>query len=238
MSAPMIIAHRGGKALGPENTISTMKKALAAGAQGIELDVRATFHQELAVIHDATLERTTNGTGEVAKMNMQQIQRFDAGDGLRVPSLLQVLDELSVTNARVFIDLKHPSAALPTAKIVEHYVQNKGYMQSQIVIISFLHQALVMIREKYPKLILGASLKEIPEGLAACGEYTGAKFVLPSIDILNMDFARDAQKRGLKLVTFTCDTKEQIEKAMAHEVDGIITGDPGLLKPQGKPKSK
>lgn len=230
MAAPMIIAHRGGKALGPENTIGTMKKALDAGAHGIELDVRATFHQELMVIHDPTLERTTNGKGEIAKLSQKEIQRFDAGAGERVPSLIQVLDALSTTTSKVFVELKHPNTALPVAKIVDHYVANKGYMNSQIIIISFFHQLLAMIHQKYPKLILGASLKEIPEGLAACGEYTGAKFLLPQIEVLNLDFMKDAHARGMKVVTWTCDSKEQIGKAIAHEVDGIITGDPRLFK--------
>lgn len=229
MSAPLIIAHRGGKALGPENTLGTIKKALACGAQGIEIDIRSSFHEELVVMHDTTINRTTTGEGEVAKLSLSQIQRFDAGEGEKVPSLIQVLDALASTNCRIFVEIKHPKAALPTAKLVDHYVQNKGYMQGQIVIITFLHQALVMIREKYPKLILGASLREIPEGLAACGEYTGAKYVLPSIDMLSLDFCRDAKGRGLRVVTWTCDTREEIAKALAHEVDGIITSDPRLL---------
>lgn len=227
---PMIIAHRGGKALGPENTIGAMKKSLDAGAHGIELDVRCTFHQEIMVIHDATLERTTNGTGEIAKLSQKEIQRFDAGEGERVPSLIQVLEALSSSSCKLFIDLKHPNAALPVAKVVDHYIQNKGYLQTQIIIASFFHQALVIIKEKYPKLTLGASLKEMPEGLAASGEYTGAKYVLPSIDILSPEFMKDAQARRMKVVTWTCDTTEQVGKAIAYGVDGIITGDPRLVK--------
>ncbi len=228
MIETMIIAHRGGKALGAENTISTMKKGLAAGAHAIELDVHCTFQGEPIVIHDATLDRTTNGTGEVAKMPLETIRKYVTDEGTRVPTLLQVLDEFGTSSAIIFIELKHPKAAMPTAKIVDHYIKNKGYGMHQLVIVSFFHQLLVQIHQQYPKLITGASLKAIPESLAACGEFTGSRYVLADIDVLTEEFIKDAHSKRLKVLTWPCDDKETIMRAKLLKVDGIITADPAL----------
>lgn len=225
----MIIAHRGGKALGPENTIGTMKKGLAAGAHAIELDVHCSFNNEPVVIHDATIDRTTNGEGEVAKMSLPTIQQYMTDEGERVPSLLQVLDAFGTSNATFFIELKHPKAAMPTAKIVDHYIKNKGYGMHQLVIVSFFHQLLVQIHQEYPKLVTGASLKSIPESLAACGEFTGSRYVLADIDVLTEAFIADAHSKRLKVLTWPCDDAGCIAKARAFKVDGIITADPKLV---------
>jgi glycerophosphoryl diester phosphodiesterase len=230
MHEKLIIAHRGGKALGAENTILTMKKGLAAGANAVEFDVHATLNHEPVVIHDPTLDRTTSGQGEVARLSLQQVQRYHAGDNQRVPSLVEVLDELANTGALIFIDLKHPRAALPTGKLVDHYTRNKGYMQGQIVIISALHQLLAMVHQAYPRIVTGAGLAHLPEGLAASGEYTNSHYILPSIDILNEALIEDARRRRLRVLTWTCDTVEQIARANKLGADGIITSDPTLAK--------
>lgn len=224
----MIIAHRGGKALGPENIVPTMKKALALKVHGLEFDVRNCYTEEPVIIHDADLERTTDLKGNVAQLSLEEIQRADAGDGSPPPSLLQALDALNPTNALIFLDIKHPKAALPTALICNHYIREKGYSYGQLVICSFFHQLLVLIHEKYPKLVTGASVRHSPDGLAACGEYTNSRYVLPDINIMDESFVSDARKRGLKLITWVCDTPEDKRKALDLGVDGIITSDPRL----------
>lgn len=230
MEEKLIIAHRGGKALGAENTLATMKRGLAAGANAIEIDVHATLNNEPVVVHDATIDRTTSGSGEVAKLSLSEIQRYHAGDNQRIPSLIEVLDEMALAGPRIFIDLKHPKAALPTAKLVDHYTRNKGYMRGQIVIISALHQLLAMVHQSYPKVVTGAGLAKLPDGLAAAGEYTNSNYILPSIDIVNEAFMEDARKRRLKVITWTCDSAEEIARARQLDVHGVITSDPGIAK--------
>lgn len=229
MTTPLIVAHRGGKALGPENTLATIKKSIAAGAQAIEIDVQCAFHNEVMVIHDPTLDRTTNRSGEVAKLSQQEIQACDAGDGEHVPSLIGLLNELATENVQIFVDLKHPRVALPAAKIVDHFLAQKGYMRGQIIIISQLHQLIALVHSNYPKLITGAGMSHAYDSLAACGEYTHSYYLIPNIDLLDESLMEDANKRKLKVIPWVCDTKEQINRAKKFGVEGIMTSDPTLL---------
>ena len=221
----LIIAHRGGKAYGPENTIGTIKKSLALNADGAELDIRCSMDNRPVIMHDATVDRTTNGSGEVYRMVQEAVMNLDAGEGNTVPSLIQVLDEFRNTKATFFLELKHPTTALPTAQIVDHYMM-KGYTQSRLIIISFYHQLLALVKDKYPRIVTGASLKEIPESLAAAGGYTNSHFILPPIDQLSEDFMADAGKRNLKVMPWVCDEDAQLEKARQLKVYGVITSDP------------
>ncbi len=231
MAEPWVIAHRGGTAFGPENTLLTMQKSIEHGVDGIELDVRCCATGEPVIIHDATIERTTDGIGEIGKLTLDQLKAKDAGGGQSIPTLLEVLRKID-HRTRLFLEVKHPKAALPAAKLVNYYVQEKGWNYTQLIMISRFHQLLVQIHHKYPKIILGASLENMPEGLAACGEYTNSTFVLPKIDIITQDFMDDAHKRNLDVITWTCDDATLVERARAWGVRGIITGDPALVKKQ------
>ncbi len=229
MSHPTkIIAHRGGTALGPENSIPTMKRSLKNGAHGIELDVQLTFSDEVVVMHDTSVNRTTNGEGMIEALSLEEIQWLHLDDGSTPPSLIHVLDELALLNPILIIDIKHPKVALPAAKILDHYAREKGYNFTHLIMVSFFHQALARVHEQFPKIITGASLKDMPDSLAACGEFTGSRFVVPAIDILTPAFMKDAQSRGLKVMSWGCDDAASIQKAKKLGVEYIITADPTL----------
>lgn len=225
----MVFGHRGAKQYGPENTIGTIKKGRAVGMDGVELDIRTTMDDRPVIMHDATVDRTTNSSGEVCKMNEDVVLKLDAGEGEKVPSLINVLDEFRRVSVTFLLELKHPSTALPTADILDHYIQNKGMSSNRLIVISFYHQLLVMIKEKYPKIITGASIKSIPESMAACGEYTQSHYVLPPIDELDENFMQDAQQRSQKVITWVCDSEEQIKKAKTLGVHGVISSDPKMV---------
>ena len=225
----LIIAHRGGKALGPENTIATMNRSLVVGADGIEMDVHCCFGKDPVVIHDETIDRTTNGSGEVAKMSIESIQQYEVEGGEKVPSLVQVLEEMRQKKPTLFIELKHPDAAMPTAKIVDHFIRERGYPYNQIIIISFMHQLLARIHAKYPKLITGASLQHVSDTLAAPAAHSGSQYILAPIDELTEAFVKDARSHSLRVVTWGCDDPNTGKKAIALGVDGIITADPSLF---------
>jgi glycerophosphoryl diester phosphodiesterase len=113
LSQPLVVAHRGLSAGMPENTLPAFRHALDIGADAIELDLRPTADGQPVVIHDPTVDRTTNGTGTVSAMTLRQIQALDAGSkagpgfaGERVPSYADVLTQLGPTRARLVIDIK------------------------------------------------------------------------------------------------------------------------------------
>jgi len=88
----MIIGHRGAAALEPENTLLSIERAMDIGVDAVEIDVHLSKDKELVVIHDATVDRTTNGTGPVSSYTVQEIKRLDAGKGEAIPTLQEVIN--------------------------------------------------------------------------------------------------------------------------------------------------
>lgn len=137
---PLIIAHRGASALAPENTLAAFALALKQGADGIELDVMLTRDKELAVIHDASVDRTTNGNGLVAEMTLADLRKLDAGSkfspdfaGEPIPTLRQVLE---LTGSRILVNIELKNYAHPLDALTEcviRLVQELGLSQSVLL---------------------------------------------------------------------------------------------------------
>ncbi len=141
MTSRIIIAHRGASAHAPENTLLSFEKAWRYGADMIELDVHETDDGHLVCIHDATIDRTTNGTGAVSSLTLSEIQKFDAGMGQQIPLLEDVI-KFSKGRIQVNIELKIPGVEERISDIV-----NNLDMTNDIIISSFLHLSLSEIKE-------------------------------------------------------------------------------------------
>lgn len=114
-----VIAHRGASGEYPENTLLAFAKGLEQGADGLELDVRATADGVPIVLHDATLDRTTDGAGPVARLSLADVRRVDAGRGERVPTLAEVLERFAATP--LLVEIKERSAARPTLALLRRH---------------------------------------------------------------------------------------------------------------------
>src|SRR5436305_847299 len=114
----LVTGHRGAAGLEPENTLRSFRRACELGVDRIETDVRLTRDGRLVCVHDATVDRTTNGTGAVADMSFNQIRCLDAGQGERVPSLEEALAAVR-GQAVLQIELKGEGTAAPTLQVLE-----------------------------------------------------------------------------------------------------------------------
>ncbi|MFP6796202.1 MAG: glycerophosphodiester phosphodiesterase family protein [Pseudomonadales bacterium] len=114
-----IIGHRGAAGIEPENTLRGFKRALQLHVHAVELDIY-TIDSQLVVIHDDTVDRTTNGTGELADLSFEKLRRLDAGMGERVPTLIEVLDFVP-TSVGVNVELKGPGTATATTEVLRQY---------------------------------------------------------------------------------------------------------------------
>lgn len=132
--APLLTAHRGGAALAPENTIEAFDQAVHRwGADLLEMDVRLTADGEVVVIHDSTVDRTTDGVGEVARLSLAALRELDAGAhfrdpqgeasfagcGVRVPTFAEVLEAFPHT--RLNVETKCPEVAAPLVELIERH---------------------------------------------------------------------------------------------------------------------
>ncbi len=150
-SDPQLIAHRGGPVYAPENTLAAFRNAIAVGADWIEMDVQMTRDGVLVVVHDETVDRTTNGTGAVGDLTLEQIHALDAGNGERVPTFDQVIVLAKEAGVGLLPETKSPhlypgiEAKMVQAIVEADYVQNT-------VIQSFEPETLDVIKELDPDI--------------------------------------------------------------------------------------
>ncbi len=219
------VGHRGACGYAPENTLKSMRKALEIGVHGFEFDIQMSADNEPVVMHDDTLDRTTNGKGLVSGYTVEELKRFDAGEGERIPTLRDVID-LVDKRCRLFIELKAEEATYSVADIIENSVKNLGWNYEQFFVCSFNHLQIAHIRAINPNIRTCALFVGIPINLAQLALDAGAWSINPSIHHINQSLVDDAHIRGLKVLVWTANNAEEISKARKLGVDGIISNFP------------
>lgn len=224
----LVIAHRGASAAAPENTLAAFRLAADQGADGIELDVQATADGHLVVIHDATIDRSTDGMGAVAALTLSQVRRCDAGRkfapafaGERVPLLAEVFEAVG---SRLLIDVEVKAAGIE-ARLVD--LIRRMEMTQSVLISSFAMQVVARIRDLAP---------EMPAGLLQLASHPqvavrlGAAAYLPAIGALTADTVTHCRHHGLRVITWTVRTEAEARHALDVGVDGIIADDPAFVR--------
>src|SRR5574337_1574840 len=175
-SMTLNIAHRGAAALAPENTMAAFEKAVELGADAIELDLHVSRDGELVVIHDQTLDRTTNGHGPVHACNLQELRQLDAGRwfgesfaGQRIPTLAEVLDRFA-GKVLLALEVKAGSAFFLDIEEKAIAVLRKYQAISQVAVASFDHYALLKLKELEPSLRTAALLVGRPVSMPVIAE--------------------------------------------------------------------
>lgn len=222
------IGHRGAMGYAPENTLASFAKALELSVDGIELDVHLCRSGETVVIHDARVDRTTSGQGQVREMTLRQLKEFDAGKGEHLLTLEEVLDFVN-HRALIDIELKAEGVADPVAVIIGQFIESRGWKPEQFMITSFDHHELKRCHELIPYIPFGPLLAAKPLDYARIAQDMKADGIMPFFEFLDEKFVQDAHQRGLKVITWTVDRPEDIKKVMDMGVDGIISNYPDRL---------
>jgi glycerophosphoryl diester phosphodiesterase len=230
---PLIIAHRGASADEPENTLRAFQRAIEQGAQMIELDLDQSADGQVIVMHDATLERTTNLRGAVAQLPLAQIRQADAGKGERVPTLDEVFD-LTLGKVRLYLEIKEARAAVNTLKAIRAH-----RCEADVMLASF---DLELMRR------LGNEVKDIELGLIvgtpsldprvrwreafpwrAFNSYNYQVLCL-QVELCFGYLARGKAAAGKRLYVWTADSERQFARMSDLAVDGIVTNRPAKLR--------
>ena len=153
------VGHRGAMGYEPENTLRSFKKALELGVDMIEFDVYVCKSGELVVIHDDTLERTTNGKGLVIEKTLAELKELDAGKEEKIPTLEEIMD-LADKKVKINIELKGDNTAKPVLNMIEKYVDEKGWKYDDFLVSSFNHGELKNFKELNPKIKTGILVEE------------------------------------------------------------------------------
>ncbi|MBP0493891.1 glycerophosphodiester phosphodiesterase family protein [Roseomonas indoligenes] len=185
-TAKRIIGHRGARDLWPENSLTGFRNVLGLGVAGVEFDVHPTVDGDLAVIHDPTLDRTTDGTGPVAALSMAELRarRLEGGEE-GVPSLDEVLDVLAPSGVELHIELKVDAGGAPypglESRVAEH-VRRRG-LAERTVLTSFWPEVLHRLRAAFPEGRLLASVNG-----SSSERLGGLDAVLDEIDTARVDY--------------------------------------------------
>ena len=226
MAKPFIIfGHRGAKGLAPENTVLGIRKALEIGVDGIEIDVHQT-HDELWVMHDEDVARTTNGKGLLSDLTPEILRGLDAGRGEPIPILAEVLDAVEPP-AVLNIELKHAEAAEKMTALVMERVK-AGAKWDHFLVSSFYPEALGLVRQASSEIPIGVLVhkpENLPQIWAACGQL-GAIAIHPHHKLVNADLVEEANRRGLKVYAFTVNNLKEGRRLRDLGVDGVFTDFP------------
>jgi glycerophosphoryl diester phosphodiesterase len=222
MSNFLSIGHRGARGHEPENTLRSVRRALELGADGIEIDVFCV-EEQVVVIHDETLERTTNGRGVVTQQSFEYLRSLDAGAGEKIPTLEEVLDEVD-RRAFVNIELKALGSAGPVVEVVDRYIEQRGWNASDFIISSFDHDELRAVPGE--QLRIGLLFERPSSAYAALARELRAYSVHVELRHTTRDFVANAHSNGLKVFVYTVNAIADIERMRTWGVDGVFTDFP------------
>jgi len=222
------IAHRGAKGYEPENTLKSFQKALDLNADGIELDVHLSADGHIIVIHDETIDRTTNGKGFVNTLSLSELKSFLIADQLEIPTLIEVFD-LTDKKCLINIELKGAGTAHKVVALIEEYISDENWNYEHFIISSFDWNMLEEVRSLNPNIAIGVLTEENLNTALAFAEKIKARAIHPDYQLLNQENTKEIQEKGFLVLPWTVDADEDIQKIKSYNVDGIISDFPDRL---------
>lgn len=250
ISRPLVFAHRGGGGLFPENTLDAFKYSAQMGVDVLELDVHSTSDGVLVVMHDATLDRTTDGAGRVSQMTLAEIKKLDAGfkftpdggqsfpfrgRGITIPTLQEIFDALPDKTFNVEPKQAEPSITTPLCEIIRG-----RKMTEKVIVGSFRQQAIDEFRAQCAEVATAATPAEVRDFLALYKIGLGETYRPPmqvlqiperlgALQIVSKDFISTARKLNLQVHVWTINETEDMQRLIEMRVDGIMTDYPDRL---------
>lgn len=228
MSNLLKIGHRGAKGYVTENTLDSIKKAIDFGVDGVEVDVHVCKTGELVVFHDFTLDRITNGVGEIGKLTLQELKQLKVDNQFEIPTLTEVLELINNTML-INIELKGENTGLPTCLIIEDYIQNKNWLTDNFIVSSFQEKELLAVFNHNQAIPLGVLTKASVTQAIVLAKKINAKAIHPNFALLSKDNVKASQDAGFKVNTWTVNTKQAIKRMKSYNVDAIISDFPDRL---------
>lgn len=228
MHKTLKIGHRGAKGYEPENTLISFQKALDFLVDGIELDVHLSADGHIMVIHDDTIDRTTNGKGLVSQFTLRELKSFTINDRHSIPTLEEVFDLVN-QDCFINIELKNYETAEKVASIIGKYVSKKNWQYQHFLVSSFDWNALQQVRFLNYKIPIGV-LTETDLDLAfSFARFIKAESIHPHFHLVTAENTAKMQEKGIQVFPWTINELEDIQKIKVLKVNGIITDFPNRI---------
>ena len=247
---PLVIAHQGGDGLWPGDTMFAFEHAAELGVDVLEMDLHITKEGVLVINHDETVDRTTDSTGEIEAMNLDEIKALDAGYdwsndngntfpyrgmGITIPTLEEVFEAFPGYHMTIEIKTTERSMAMPFCELIRAYD-----MQDKVLVASFLDERMEEFREVCPEVATSSARQETTIFVLLSKAFLG-RLYSPSfnalqvpeessgITVMTTQFVRAAHERNLRVEPWTIDDPKQMKQYIEWGVDGIITDRPDLM---------
>jgi len=211
-----IVGHRGAPEQAPENTLASFRRAIDLGVDAVEFDVRSTSDGRLVVIHDRTVNRTTDGTGPVSTFSYDELSRLDAGEGEHVPLLDDVLATLQGTDTEAQVELKEPDIAGDVVQAVHDYD-----LEERCIITSFHRAALDGI-----DLPTGYACTEPGPSLITATREIDCDVILPRYSDDNLEQTRKHIDGDVSYGFWSVDGRQEIENVLRSDAYSFTTDQP------------
>jgi glycerophosphoryl diester phosphodiesterase len=246
---PWVVAHRGGAALAPENTLEAFRRARDLGVDVLEMDLRVTADDAFAVIHDATVDRTTDGRGRLDEMTLAEVQALDAGarfvdgagaarfrdQGVRVPAFEEVLRHFP--GIRFNVEMKE--FATDEARSLCTILRAEG-ATTRVLVSSFGHESMTAFREACPEAPTGATRREVVAFDLLHRLRLGRVFRSPALtlqvplrfqdrEVLTGELLERARATNRPVQAWTVNDEAEMRRCLALGVQAILTDRPDLL---------
>lgn len=247
---PLVFAHRGGGGLFPENTIEAFKYSVNLGVDVLELDIHSTSDGKLVVLHDRTIDRTTNGKGNVSDLTLEDLKKLDAGykfttdggqtfpfrgRGITIPTLEEVFAAFPTMTFNIEPKQQTPSITKPLCSILR-----EKNATGNVIVGSFRQEVLDEFRAECSEVATSASPAEASQFLAYYKTGIAASYTPPMqalqvpenvgyLNVVSKDFVEAAHKLNLKVHVWTINKPEDMQRLLDIGVDGIMTDYPDRL---------
>lgn len=232
---PLIWAHRGASGYAPENTLAAFKKAIEMGADGIELDVQLTKDNKIVVIHDETINRTSNGCGWVKDLTFEELRKYNYNkthpeyEYADIPLLEEVYELIKSTNLTINVEIKTGIVFYQDIEKKVLELTSRMGLEDRVIYSSFNHKTCVNIKNMKPDSKVGFLYADGTIGIC---EYA-AKYKMDAIHpaLYNLqypDLMPSAMANGLMVNSWTINEPEHIKMALALNINAIITNYPDV----------
>lgn len=234
---PLVWAHRGASGCAPENTLAAFQKAVDLGADGVELDIQLTKDDQIVVIHDETIDRTSDGKGWVKDYTLEELRAFNYNrtkpeyKHADIPTMREVFELLKPTG--LFINIEIKTGVVFYEKIEEKILAltKEMGMEDRVCYSSFNHYTVTRIHELKPDAEVGFLYADGPIDMPSYGVKHGVNALHPALYNLQYDgFVKECKEKGLKLNVWTVNERPYMEMCCQYGVDAIITNYPDIAK--------
>ncbi|HKJ37838.1 MAG TPA: glycerophosphodiester phosphodiesterase [Anaerolineales bacterium] len=250
---PLVIAHQGGDGVWPGDTMYAFEKAVEIGADVLEMDAHITKDGHIVLMHDETVDDTTDGTGSIEEMMLDELKQLDAaydwsndggqtypyrGQGIQVPALAELFEKFPQMRYVIEIKLTENPMDGPFCDLIRQY-----NMQDKVLVASFHDEAMQNFRETCPEIATSASRGEVTK-FVLLGKVFLSGLVAPeyesiqppfdpedsmNIPIMTKRFIRESHAKNIAVEPWTVDDPELMKQYIDWGVDGIITDRPDLM---------